>query len=77
MIEAYVLVQTRIEKLGLVASKVSRIGGVATAAVIAGPYDVIVRVAAEDVDFLGRLVVSKIQAIDGVTRTLTCPILHL
>ena len=77
MIEAYVLIQTRVEKLGLVASKVSRIGGVDTAAVIAGPYDLIVRVAAEDVDLLGRLVVSKIQAIDGVHRTLTCPILHL
>jgi len=77
VIEAYVLVQTKIGKLELVASEASRIGRVATAAVIAGPYDLIIRVAADDVDSLGRLVVSRIQAIAGVTRTLTCPILHL
>ena len=77
MIEAYVLIQTKIGKLELAASEASRIGGVAAAAVIAGPYDMIVRVAAEDVDSLGRLVVSRLQLIDGVTRTLTCPILHL
>jgi len=77
VIEAYVLIQARIGKLTSVAAEASRIGRVATAAVIAGPYDMIVRVAAEDVDSLGRLVVSKIQVIDGVTRTLTCPILHL
>ena len=77
MIEAYVLIQTKIGKLESVASEASRIARVATAAVVAGPYDVIVRVAAEDVDSLGRLVVSRIQVIDGVTRTLTCPILHL
>ena len=77
MIEAYVLIQTEIGKLESVASEASRIGWVATAAVLAGPYDVIVRAVAEDVDSLGRLVVSKIQVIDGVTRTLTCPILHI
>ena len=77
MIEAYVLIQAKIGKLASVAAEASRIGQVATAAVIAGPYDMIVRVAAEDVDSLGKLVVSKIQIIDGVTRTLTCPILHL
>ncbi|MFH1330406.1 MAG: Lrp/AsnC ligand binding domain-containing protein [Actinomycetota bacterium] len=77
MIEAYVLIQTKIGKLESAASEASRITRVASAAVIAGPYDMIVRVVAEDVDSLGRLVVSKIQAIDGVTRTLTCPTLHL
>ena len=77
MIEAYVLIQTKIGKLESVASEASRIGRVATAAVIAGPYDVIVRVSAEDLDSLGRQVVSEIQVMDGVTRTLTCPILHL
>ena len=77
MIEAYVLIQTKIGKLESVASEANRMGRVASAAVIAGPYDLIVRVVAEDVDSLGRLVVSGIQVIDGVTRTLTCPILHL
>jgi hypothetical protein len=38
---------------------------------------VIVRVEAADVDALGKLVVTKIQAVEGVTRTLTCPVVHL
>jgi hypothetical protein len=29
------------------------------------------------VDSLGKLVVAKIQAIEGITRTLTCPVVHL
>lgn len=77
MIEAYVLIQTRIGKVQGVAAEASRIAGVATSAVVAGPYDVVARVAADDVDSLGKLVVARIQTIDGVTRTLTCPILHL
>jgi DNA-binding Lrp family transcriptional regulator len=77
VIEAYVLVQTRIGKLESVASEASRIGRVTSAAMVTGPYDVIVRVTAPDFDSLGRLVVSKIQVIDGVTRTLTCPVVHL
>ena len=43
----------------------------------AGPYDVIVRAEADSVDDLGRLVVARIQAIEGITRTLTCPVVHL
>ena len=48
-----------------------------SAEAIAGPYDVIVRVQTEDVDALGKLVVSRIHLVGGVTRTLTCPIVHL
>ena len=43
---------------------------------ITGPYDIIARVQAPGLDQLGRLVASRIQAVDGVTRTLTCPVLH-
>jgi len=38
---------------------------------------VIVRAEAENVDDLGRLVVAKIQSVPGITRTLTCPIVHI
>jgi DNA-binding Lrp family transcriptional regulator len=44
---------------------------------VTGPYDVIVKATSDDVDSLGKLVVAKIQAIDGITRTLTCPVVHL
>jgi DNA-binding Lrp family transcriptional regulator len=44
---------------------------------VTGPYDVIVRAEADTMDDLGRLVVSRVQLIDGITRTLTCPVVHL
>ena len=77
MIEAYVLIQTEIGKPPQVAAELGRIHGLRTADVLTGPYDVIVRVEAADVDALGKLVVTKIQAVEGVTRTLTCPVVHL
>ena len=44
---------------------------------VTGPYDVIVRAEAKTVDELGKLVVARIQAVEGITRTLTCPVVHL
>ena len=44
---------------------------------VTGPYDVIVRAEAEDVDQLGQLVVARVQGVGGITRTLTCPVVHL
>jgi hypothetical protein len=38
---------------------------------------VIGRAEAKSVDELGKLVVARIQAVDGITRTLTCPVVHL
>jgi hypothetical protein len=38
---------------------------------------VIVRAEAETVDDLGRLVVARVQSVDGITRTLTCPIVNI
>jgi DNA-binding Lrp family transcriptional regulator len=77
MVDAYVLIRTDVGKPLAVVSEINQIRGVVSAEVVAGPYDVIARVTAEDVDSLAKLVVSKIQAVDGVTRTLTCPVVHL
>ena len=77
MVEAYVLIQTEVGKAKVVADQVRLIDGIESADDVTGPYDVIVRAEAGDVDQLGRLVVASIQAIPGITRTLTCPIVHL
>jgi DNA-binding Lrp family transcriptional regulator len=39
---------------------------------VTGPYDIIAFVEAADIDALGRVVLSKIRTISGVTKTLTC-----
>lgn len=77
MVQAYVLIQTEVGKAAIVADEVREIPGVESADDVTGPYDVIVRASADDVDQLGKLVVARIQGIEGITRTLTCPVVHL
>ena len=72
-VKAYVLIQTAVNAAH-VAGDIRKIEGVEAAEDVSGPYDVIVRASAADMDSLGQLVVSKIQTVDGITRTLTCPI---
>jgi DNA-binding Lrp family transcriptional regulator len=76
-VSAYVLIQTEVGKAASVAAQVRGIPGVVTADDVTGPYDVIVRAEAESVDELGRMIVSRVQMIEGITRTLTCPVVNL
>lgn len=76
-VSAYVLIQTEVGKAATVAEHVRDIAGVIAADDVTGPYDVIVKAEAESVDELGRMIVSRLQMIEGITRTLTCPVVHL
>ena len=77
MVHAYILIQTEVGQAAAVAGKIAQIQGVTTAEDVTGPYDVIVRAEADNVDQLGQLVVARIQNVQGITRTLTCPVVHL
>lgn len=77
MVQAYILIQTEVGKASTVAEVIAGIEGVIQAEDVTGPYDVIVRAQADTVDDLGRLVVAKVQHVDGITRTLTCPVVHI
>src|SRR5260221_13770028 len=77
MVQAYILVQTEVGKAADVATAIGQIAGVTQADDVTGPYDVIVRAEAANVDDLGRLVVAQIQGVPGITRTLTCPIVQI
>ena len=74
---AYILIQTEVGKAAQVATTIAEIQGVTRAEDVTGPYDVIVRAEAETVDELGRLVVARVQSVDGITRTLTCPVVNI
>jgi DNA-binding Lrp family transcriptional regulator len=76
-VSAYILIQTEVGKAADVAAAVGQIAGVVSAEDVTGPYDVIARAEADDVDQLGQMVVSKVQLISGITRTLTCPVVRL
>jgi len=76
-VTAYVLIETEAGKSAQVAQRARSIDGVVSADDVTGPYDVIVRILATSIDDLGRMVVSQIQFIDGITRTVTCPVVRL
>jgi DNA-binding Lrp family transcriptional regulator len=76
-VSAYVLIQTDVGRAAGVARQIREIVGVVLAEDVTGPYDVIARVEADSIDELGRLVVSHVQLIEGITRTLTCPVVNL
>ena len=77
VVQAYILIQTEVGKAANVARDIAEITGVTLAEDVTGPYDVIVRAEADSVDDLGKLVLAKVQAVPGITRTLTCPVVHL
>jgi DNA-binding Lrp family transcriptional regulator len=77
VVTAYILIQTEVGKAAQVAKDIIDITGVQQAQAVTGPYDVIVRAEAQNIDELGQLVVARVQAVAGITRTLTCPVVHL
>ena len=77
MVSAYVLIQTEVGKASQVTKSVSDISGISAVDGVTGPYDVIARADAADLDELAKRIVMPIQEVDGVTRTLTCPVLQL
>jgi DNA-binding Lrp family transcriptional regulator len=77
VVTAYILVQTEVGKAAQVAKDIVKIEGVQQAEDVTGPYDVIVRAEARNLDELGKLVVARVQVVDGITRTLTCPVVRL
>jgi DNA-binding Lrp family transcriptional regulator len=77
MVHAYILVQTEVGRAASVAVQIAALDGVSSAEDVTGPYDVIVHASAETIDDLGKLIVARIQLIEGITRTLTCPVVNL
>ncbi|GAB3624854.1 Lrp/AsnC ligand binding domain-containing protein [Mariniluteicoccus endophyticus] len=76
-VQAYILVQTNVGKAAEVAEEIRNLPGVALAEDVTGPYDVIVRAEADNVDELGQLVVARVQNVAGITRTVTCPVVNI
>ena len=76
VVQAYVLVQTAVGKANEVATAISHISGVTLAEDVTGPYDVIVRAEASTMDELGQMVIARLQQVAGITRTVTCPVVH-
>ena len=74
---AYVLIQTEVGRAGAVAATIAGLDGVETAHTVIGPYDVIAKVSGATMDDVARTFQQGIRGVEGITRTLTCEIVHL
>jgi len=77
VVQAYILIQTEVGRARDVAAAVAEIAGVVRVDAVTGPYDVVVLTEAHSIDELGTMIVSKVQAVPGITRTLTCSVVRL
>ena len=75
-VQAYILIQTEVGKASSVANAIKSIPGVSLAEGVTGPYDVIMRAEAPSMEDFGRTILSKVQTVAGITRTLTCPVTY-
>ena len=77
MVQAYILIQTEVGKAREVAAAIHDLAGVVRVDAVTGPYDVVVLAEAHGVDELGAMIVGKLQLVPGITRTITCSVVHL
>jgi DNA-binding Lrp family transcriptional regulator len=72
MAAAYVLIEAAPWKALQACTKIAKISGVKSAHLVTGPYDIIAYVEAKDPGSIGKLVMSRIQAVPSVGKTITC-----
>ena len=77
MVQAYILIQTRPGTGPRVTREVLKVKGVDSAHEVTGPYDVIARAEARSLEDLSTRLLGSIEALAGVTRTITCSVIHL
>lgn len=73
-LQAYVLIQTDLGRVGDILDLVAKLPGVVRADAVTGPYDIVALIDLESIEEIGREVVEGVQVIEGITRTLTCAI---
>jgi DNA-binding Lrp family transcriptional regulator len=77
VVSAFILIQTEVGRASNVTREIGGVKGIVSVDPVTGPYDVIARGEAADLDELAKSIVMPIQSVEGVTRTLTCPVLAL
>jgi DNA-binding Lrp family transcriptional regulator len=72
---AHVLINVTAGKSKQIKETIAMIDGVQNIDTVAGPYDIIATIEAQDYNKLAKIVMDEIQSIDGVMRTITCNVL--
>ncbi|MFQ6057831.1 MAG: Lrp/AsnC family transcriptional regulator [Anaerolineae bacterium] len=74
-VKAYILANVEAGLGDDVVKALASLNGVTSAYNVTGPYDVIAFVEVADTDALGELVITKIQTVKGIAKTLTCVVI--
>ncbi|AQU03506.1 AsnC family transcriptional regulator [Dehalococcoides mccartyi] len=73
--KAFVLIEAAPTQAGKIADNLREISGVCSIDAVTGPYDIIAVVERDTLTGIGDFITSKIQAAEGITRTVTCLVL--
>jgi DNA-binding Lrp family transcriptional regulator len=73
--EAFILVNVTGDHTKSAYKTLTRLEGIKGVYMVTGVYDLVVQVAAQDLNHLGEVIIPNIRAIDGVTQTMTCLVL--
>lgn len=76
-VSAYILMEAEGGKAGNACITIRNIPGVKSVEAVTGLFDIIALTQADDLERLGELVVSKIQAVDGIRKTQTAVVVPL
>jgi DNA-binding Lrp family transcriptional regulator len=76
-VQAYILIEAQGGKAKKAFQKIEGLRGVKSANLVTGPYDIVVLAEGKDISQIGEFVLSKIRAIDGVEKTLTCVVVEV
>ncbi|KYK28731.1 MAG: Lrp/AsnC ligand binding domain-containing protein [Theionarchaea archaeon] len=77
MLYAYILLTVRIGMLKQALDKIRTLEELVEAEAITGPYDLIAYVAVEGLTQLTKILLHKIEKIDGVTESMTLVVVEL
>ena len=70
--KAYVLIETAVGETDSVSAALAALPGVESVDTVTGPYDIIVKVSASDLNAVGQIVTREIHTVSGIVRTVTC-----
>jgi len=76
-LKAYILINTQIGKTSQVAETLRQMPEVKRLDIIMGPYDIIAEVETEDHTALSEVVLKRLQNIDYIQHTMTCPVIQV
>ncbi|MDI6783038.1 MAG: Lrp/AsnC ligand binding domain-containing protein [bacterium] len=77
MAAAYILIELSGGKAKDALKKIAGIKGIQCVSAVTGPFDAIAYAEAGDLNKLGDMVVSKVRAINGVSKTITCLVVEI